>query len=95
MPRDRRVHYLRSLCRILRETVREGDLVSMTQEEESPFAVLLVTATKEQAEEARNRLVAAVSDVGLPPGVRFGVGSFAHTMSDAREIIEEARGDLR
>lgn len=95
LPRDRRVHYLRSLCRILRETVREGDLVSMTQDPETPFAVLLVTATREQAEEARRRLTTAVSDVGLPPGARFGVGAFAHTMSDSGEIIEQARGDLR
>lgn len=93
--RDRRLHYLRALCRLLRETVREGDVVSRTQLDAAPFAVILVTTTREHAEEARKRLLAANASVGLPDGVRFGVGSFAHTMTDPGEVIEQAQGDLR
>lgn len=95
MGRDRRVHYLRSLCRLLRETVREGDVVARTGLDEAPFALILVTTTREQAEEARKRIAAAYSGVGLPAGVRFGIGAFAHTMSDSGEVLEQARGDLR
>jgi GGDEF domain-containing protein len=95
MGRDRRVHYLRSLCRLLRETVREGDVVARTGLDDVPFALILVTTTREQAEEARKRIAGAYAGVGLPSGARFGVGSYAHTMSDSGEVIEQARGDLR
>lgn len=93
--KDRQVHYLHALCRILRETVREGDVVSRTPDPESPFAVILVTTTREQAEELRTKVAAANIGVGLPTGLRLGVGSFAHTMKDPGEVIEQARGDLR
>lgn len=93
--KDRQVHYLHALCRILRETIREGDVVCRTADPDSPFAVILVTTTREQAEEVRNRVDAANSSVGLPAGLRLGVGSFTHTMKDPGEVIEEARSDLR
>lgn len=93
--KDRQVHYMHSLCRLLRELAREGDVVARTPDAETPFALILVTTTREQAEELRLRLVAANSSVGLPAGLRLGVGSYAHTMAAPGEVIDQARSDLR
>ncbi|MBI3298165.1 MAG: hypothetical protein HYZ75_08380 [Elusimicrobia bacterium] len=95
LPADRRVHYLQALCRILRESVREVDVVARTPFDDAPFGAIVITATREVAQEVRLRMAGACARAGLPEGLRLGVGAFAHTMKEPEELIAQARDEIR
>lgn len=95
LPAEKRPHYLHALCRILRETVREVDVVARTPFDDAPFGAIVITATREVAEEVRMRINNACARAGLPAGMRIGVGAFAHTMKDQEELLAQARNDIR
>lgn len=94
VPETRREAYLQALCSVLRDSVREGDLVASTEDPAAPFAIVLMTATRERAEEVRMRIAQSTVKLGLPEGARYGVGSFAHTMKNPEEIVANARQDV-
>lgn len=87
--------HLHALCRLLRETIREEDVLSRIDDPQAFFAVILQTTARERASEIRGRIVAALERLGFPPGTRVGVGSYAHTMTRPEEVLDQAREDLR
>lgn len=86
---------LRALARLLRETVRDIDVVSRTPHPDAPFAVLLMTATGEQAKAVETRLSEGLGRLQFPATVKIGVGSYRHSMQVAEDMIEQARAQLR
>lgn len=91
VPIDQQVVMLQILSRVLRETVREIDIVAKTPFEDAPFGVLLMTATGEQAQATRLRVLEAYRRLGLQPGLRVGIGSYEAEMRSAEDIYEQAR----
>ncbi|MDE2292325.1 MAG: GAF domain-containing protein, partial [Elusimicrobia bacterium] len=94
LPKDRSLHYLRALARLLRERLRESDVIARSPVPEAFFAVILPTATREQGDEVRRRLGQWAEGIGLPAGMRVGLGSYAHTMKEAGEVLAQAREEL-
>lgn len=95
IPEARRVDALRVLARLLRETMRDIDIVSRTPHDEAPFGVVLATATGEQARQVAERIVEDLAKLEYPGQVRVGVGTFKHTMESPEELVEQARAELR
>lgn len=93
VPIDRQVMFLRVVSKLLRESVRDIDVVAKTSFVESPFAVLMMTATVGQARELRSRLLASYGRLGLPPELRIGVGTYQSEMENAEEMVEQAKAD--
>jgi len=91
----KRKQYLHALCRVLRESMREEDILARVEDPDAYFAVILQTTVRERAEEVRARVVAAIDRLGLPAGARIGVGSYAHTMTGPKEVLDQARDDIR
>lgn len=95
LPEGRHEAALRALSRLLRDTVRDIDVVSRTPHPEAPFGALLPTTTAEQAKTLEGRLREGLERLQFPAPVRLGVGSFKHSMHASEEIVEQARSQLR
>lgn len=91
----RRRKYLHALCRVLRESIREEDILARVDDPQAYFAVILQTTVRERAEEVRARVLASFDRLGLPAGMGIGVGSYAHTMTGPKEVLDQARDDIR
>lgn len=87
----KQVAYLHALSTILKDATRDSDVVTKSPFEGAPFAVILVTTSKEQALLVKERILESSRKLGLPYPLRVGVGSFAHKMKCIDEIYEEAR----
>ncbi len=95
IPMARRVAYLRALSRLLRDSVREIDIVTKTPFPEVPFAVLAMTATREQAGVIKARILERSAGLELPGDLRLGIGSFDPDMKAEDALIEQARHGIR
>lgn len=94
LPEARLSAMLGGLGRALRELSREIDVVAKAPFGESTLAVLLVTTSKEQAEQTRHRIAENIAGLGLPEGLRVGAASFDHKMEHVEELFERARASL-
>lgn len=94
VPVARRVAYLLALSRLLRDSVREIDVVTKTPYPEAPFAVLAMTATREQAGVVKKRVLERYATLELPPALQLGIGSYESEMSGEEALVEQARRDL-
>jgi len=95
LPEEKRAACLHVLARVLREVTRKIDVVARTRFDFSPFAVLMMTTTRENAEGLRRRLEEAFAKMELPMDVKLGIGAYQPEMKDKEEIIEQAKADLR
>jgi GGDEF domain-containing protein len=91
VPVDRQVTALKVLARMLRETVREIDVVTRTPFDDWPFAVLMMTATADQAQVLVDRIAANHKKLDLPPGLKVTVGSYRSGMEDADALVGQAK----
>lgn len=94
LPVDGQVSYFHALAKLLNECVRDSDVVTKSPFPEAPFAMLLMTTTREQVAPLKQRVLEAHSRLGLPVTLAFGVGSFRHEMTSLEEVFAEARTDL-
>jgi len=93
-PAAARLLELHALCRVLRDLSRDFDIVTTTPYAEAPFGILMMTTTREKADEMKLRIEAAHAKLGLPSPLRIGIGSFKHGMKDKEEIFAQARAEL-
>ncbi|PIP85161.1 MAG: hypothetical protein CO113_11665 [Elusimicrobia bacterium CG_4_9_14_3_um_filter_62_55] len=94
MPAARRSTTRRIVSRILREAARSTDDVARSPLPEAPFAMLLNTCTREQAQEARDRLMESFAKIEWEEKVKIGVGSYRPEMTAKEELVEQARSQI-
>lgn len=92
-PEPRR-NLLLALATLLQQRVRSIDIVTCTKIPEAPFALLLMTATRAQAQTVAQRVREGHERLGLPGRLRLGVGSFTTEMHAVEDLIHEARRRL-
>lgn len=90
----KQVAYLHALSALLKEVSRDSDVVAKSHLDGVPFAILLVTTSKDQALVVKNRILDSGRKLDLPFPLRVGLGSYAHTMKSVDEIYEQARADI-
>lgn len=99
LKRPQRGALLMALSQMLKESVREMDVVARFPEEEKPFALLLMTASAAQAQGIREKMehlfLQILGKEGKAP-VQFHVGlaSFTPKAVDAETLIHEAKHQL-
>lgn len=99
LKRPQRGALLTALSQLLKESVREMDVVARFPEEEKPFALLLMTVSSAQAEGVRQKIEHLFSQMigkeGKTP-VQFHVGlaSFSPKVTDPESLIHEAKHQL-
>lgn len=85
----------RTVARVLREAVRSIDIVARAPYEDVSFAVLLITAPKEQALAIRERVLETLADAGIPGAIKIAVGAYSHQMTQVEELVEQAWSQLK
>ncbi len=95
VPPERSASLKRAVARVLREAVRGMDIVARAPYQDASFAVLLITAPKEQALAVRERAMATFNDAGIGGAVKISVGAYNHEMKEVEELVEQAWAQLR
>jgi GGDEF domain-containing protein len=87
---------LSAVSRLLRESCRRMDVVAVHAEEGIPFAVLLLTASKAQAEAVKSNVLEGFARFGFPDSLKieFGISSFTPQTRDAAQMVAEAGTQL-
>lgn len=93
MENERRKKIFSAVGQLLRETCRLMDVVAVIPEDDLPFAVLFLTASKAQAEGMKTKILEAYSRLGFPASLkmRVGIASFTPQTRDAEQILKEAK----
>ncbi|MBI2066559.1 MAG: hypothetical protein HYW02_00600 [Deltaproteobacteria bacterium] len=91
---SRKENRLAILANLLRETVREMDVVSLYGEGDVLFAILLMTASKNQTEEICEKILRNVEILKFPLSMKLGFSSFRPAMQGEEEMIHEAKKQL-
>ncbi|MFH1724252.1 MAG: GAF domain-containing protein [Elusimicrobiota bacterium] len=105
LPHERQLNLLRAVGRLLQEVSRDIDIVTKSADPGIPFAVMMMTASVNQARGLRTKILDAFGKLGFAGGsgkdaeralsIKIGIGTFAPAMKAVGEIIAEAREDLR
>ncbi|MBI3552667.1 MAG: GAF domain-containing protein [Elusimicrobia bacterium] len=94
LPVDRQVNLYRALGRLLTEKARTIDIVTKFREDGIPFAVLMMTATIEQASELRFEVLRAYDHLGLDQELRIGIGTYAPEMDGKERMVDQAKREI-
>jgi diguanylate cyclase (GGDEF)-like protein len=100
LPVDQKVNLLLAIGRLLQEKSRDIDIVTKFPDPDTPFAVLIMTATAETAAELKDGILAGFKKLDLcpeaspRPSLRIGVGSYKPDMASEEDIIARARKAL-
>ena len=95
VPPERAASLRRTVALVLREAVRGMDIVARAPYQDVSFAVLLITAPKEQALAVRERVLRTFNDAGITGAVKIAVGAYNHEMKEVDELVEQAWSQLR
>jgi diguanylate cyclase (GGDEF)-like protein len=102
LPLERRLRALRAISELLRRTARDIDIVTKFPDPDTPFAVLMMTASENQAKEQRDAIARAFERIGLGDAdddgaslrLKIGIGSFAPEMESMEDLVAAARDSL-
>jgi diguanylate cyclase (GGDEF)-like protein len=100
LPLSIQINLLKALSRVLMQQSREIDIVTKYSDPEIPFAILMITASRNHAQALKEKILKMVDELGLlkPPAalskealdLKLGISSFHPRMGSAEVMIEEA-----
>lgn len=101
LPVQKRNHYLTIMSQLLKESVRDMDVVARFQDPLIPFAFLLLTASSNQAEVFGGKIREKIALLGLAGStegelldIRVGMASFTPKMEAPDGLIDIAKKNL-
>ncbi|MBI2083804.1 MAG: hypothetical protein HYT76_09620 [Deltaproteobacteria bacterium] len=83
-----------ALSQLLKESVREMDVVSHFEGTDIPFALILVTGSRKQTEEIREKILKGFDRLQLPVTLHLGFSSYLPAMNEMNELIQKAKEEL-
>lgn len=95
IPKAKKGPVMVALSRLMKNSCREMDVIARFDDPQTPFAVLLVTASRAQAEEIRRKILDNFKQMKMESVfMKMGISSFVPKTKNVESLIEEAKKDL-